>query len=298
MRVPAALIGILFAGAISVHAQKQFQVYASVVDSAGASPATLDAADITVTENGADAKTVKVETVDRKVTVQVLVDNGIGLGAENLMHLRNGVRGVFEALPPGVEAALVTTAPQPRMVVRATTDRQALLKGVDLLSPDSGAGRFVESLNEATQRIERDKTETAPVIIAAGTTSGDTNVMERDVEQLMKRLQTKPTTVHVVVLSAGAGRTASGGGNQTQIGIAVAERTGGRYEGINSPSRLATLLPEIAAQVAKSVAQQSRQFRVTVERPAGASGDLGKISAKSGRAGLSLVALSMDGRIR
>jgi len=207
------------------------------------------------------------------------------------------VRGLFEALPPTVEVALVTTAPQPRFIVRPTTDRQALLKGVDLLAPDSGAGRFVESLNEATQRIERDKSETAPIIITVGTTSGDTNVMERDVQQMVKRLQTKPTTVHAVVLSGGVGRTASGGGNQTQVGIAVTEMTGGRYESINSGSRLATLLPELGQQVAKAASQQGRQYRITVERPASASGDLGKISA-SARSGLALVALTMDGRIR
>src|SRR5688500_6584064 len=145
MRAPALLIGILFAGAISVQAQnqKQFQVYAGVVDSTGATPATLDLPDIRVLENGVEAKILKIETIERKVTVQLLVDNGIGLGSENLIHLRNGVRALLEALPEGVEVTLVTTAPQPRTVVRATTDRQALLKGVDLLAPDSGAGRFV-----------------------------------------------------------------------------------------------------------------------------------------------------------
>src|SRR5688572_17513473 len=297
MRAPALLIGILFAGAISVQAQKQFQVYAGVVDSTGATPATLDLPDIRVLENGVEAKILKIETIERKVTVQLLVDNGIGLGSENLIHLRNGVRALLEALPEGVEVTLVTTAPQPRTVVRATTDRQALLKGVDLLAPDSGAGRFVESLNEATQRIERDKNETSPVIISAATTSGDTNVMERDIQQLTKRLQTKPTTVHVVVLSGAGGRTASGGGNQTQVGLAVTEMTGGRYEGINSGSRLATLLPELGAQVAKSASQKKRQFRVTAERPAGASGDLTKVSA-SARSGLAIVSLSMDGRLQ
>ena len=65
-------------------------------------------------------------------------------------------------------------------------------KGLDVLAPDSGAGRFVESLNEATQRIERDKTDYFPVIISVATTSGDRDVRDSDVERMMKRLEARP----------------------------------------------------------------------------------------------------------
>ena len=46
----------------------------------------------------------------------------------------------------------------------------------------------------------------------------------------------------------------------------VAKLTSGRYESINAPSRIATLLPEIGAQVAKAAQGQSKQFRITAER--------------------------------
>ena len=76
-------------------------------------------------------------------------------------------------------------------------------KGLDLLAPDGGAGRFVESLNEATQRIERDKTDYFPVIISVATTSGDRDVKDSDVERMMQRLETRPTTVHVILYNGG-----------------------------------------------------------------------------------------------
>jgi hypothetical protein len=41
---------------------------------------------------------------------------------------------------------------------------------------------------------------------------------------------------------------------------------------------LETLLPEIGALVAKSNPGGASKFRITVERPGGAKGDLGKIS--------------------
>lgn len=290
-----ALTGILLGlVAAAPRAQQQVQLLASVVDDTGQAAPSLEPGDLRVLENGTAGKVVKVEPVDKRVTLQLLLDNGIGLGGENLLHLRNGVRGLLEKLPDGMEVTIVTTAPQPRFLVRATTDRAALLQGVDRITPDSGAGRFVESLNEATQRIERDKNETAPIIIAAGTTSGDTNIMERDVERLMRRLQERPTTVHVVLFSGGVGRTAGGGGNQTNVGIAVTDLTRGRYENINAGTRLATLLPELGDVVAVAVKQQSRQYRLMVERPSGASGDVGTLSLGVARPGLKVASVVIE----
>ena len=294
MRSTLLLIGsLLVVLASRPAAQQQFQILASLLDAQGAVPSTLTPEDVRVLENGAQGKIIKVEPIDRKPTLQILVDNGIGLGSENLIHLRNGVRGLIEALPEGLEVTLVSTAPQPRFIVRPTTDRQMLLQGVDRITPDSGAGRFVESLNEATQRIEREKTPTAPIIISAATPSGDANVMERDIERLMKRLQERPTMVHVVLFSGGVGRSATGGGAQTEVGLAVTKFTGGRYENINTGSRLATLLPELGGEVGKIAQAQTRQFRLTVERPQGASGQLGSISMGA-RSDLKVVSVSME----
>jgi len=198
-------------------------------------------------------------------------------------------------LPDGTEVTLVTTAPQPRIVVKATTDRAAQLKGVDVLTPDGGAGRFVESLNEAMQRVERDKTEFFPVIISAGTQAGDTGgEVENAYKQLMSRLQKRSATFHVVMFSKGTGQTA-GGGAQTEVGLQLTKASGGRYEAIAVGSRLATLLPEIGAQVAKSQENQSHQFRITIAR--NSSGNIGKLSMGTTRSGLSATALTMDGRI-
>ena len=254
----------MFAFADGASAQKQIQLYATIVDSTGAPASSVAPDDVRVTENGVDAKVLSVEAVEWTTKVQILLDNGGGLGSGNLNQLRNGVRALIEALPPGVETTLVTTSPQPRFVVRATTDRQALLAGVDKLTPDTGAGRFVESLNEALQRNERDKADFFGIIVMLGTTSGDNRVPDRDINQIFERVQKKPTTVHVVMLSSGT--SASGGILQQELGQRIAQGTNGRYEGINAPSRIATLLPEIGAQIAKSNQGASKQFRITAER--------------------------------
>jgi hypothetical protein len=290
--VPVAVI--LCCAARDARAQ-QFQVYASVADASGNPVTSLEPADLRVTEGGAEAKIVKVEPVNWPVKVQLLLDNGVGLGSGNLQILKDGVKGLIDALPDNLEVTIVTTAPQPRFLVRPTTDKAMMIEGLGRLAPDSGAGRFVESINEATQRIEKDKTDSFPVIIMAGTSSGDSNVLDRDVKRIFERIQKKPTTVHVVLLNATSG-SASGGANQTQVGMSLTQATRGRYESIAAATRLATLLPEIGKQVAESVAKQSHQFRLTLERPAGAKGDLGQVSAGA-RGGLQLRGLSLDGRL-
>jgi hypothetical protein len=289
-----AIALILCAMAREAGAQQQFQLYASVADVSGKALTELQPTDLRVMENGVEAKVVKAEPVNWPVKVQLLLDNGIGLGGGNLQILKDGITGLINALPDNLEVTIVTTAPQPRFLVRPTTDKAAMIEGLSRLAPDSGAGRFVESLNEATQRIERDKTDQFPVIIMSATSSGDANVLERDVKRIFERIQKKPTIVHVVLLNST--NSSSGGANQTQVGMSVTQATGGRFENIAAATRLATLLPEIGKQVSESVKKQSNQFRLTIERPSGQSGDLGKVTAGA-RTGLVLQGLSLDGRL-
>jgi len=288
-------VAVALCVASDVRAQQQVQLYASVADVTGKPVATLEPADLKVLEGGVEAKIVKVEPVSWPVKVQLLVDNGIGLGGQNIQSLKDGIKGLIEALPENLEVTIVTTAPQPRFLVRPTMDKAMMIEGLSRLAPDGGAGRFVESMNEATQRIEKDKSDHFPVIISSATSSGDANVLERDVKRIFERIQKRPTTGHVILLNSTTG-SATGGANQTQVGLSVTQATRGRYESIAVPTRLATLLPEIGKQVAASHEKQSHQFKITVERPAGKSGELGQLSAGA-RSGLALQGLSTDGRL-
>jgi hypothetical protein len=275
-------------------AQSQLDVFASVVDGAGAPVATVQPADLRVLEDGAALKVVKIEAVNGWPTkLQVLLDNGIGMGSENLIHLRNGLRNLLGALPAGVEVTVVTTAPQPRMLLRPTTDRDAYLKAPDLLAPDTGSGKFVDAMKEALQRVEKDKSNHFPMIVALATAAGDGNFMERDVKQIQQRVLARPITVHAAVISL-PGRTGSQGAIQGELGIWTTKVTGGRFETIAAVSRAATLLEEYGVAVAESHVKQSRQFRITAER-ANASAPVGGISA-SASGGLTLTGLSFDGR--
>jgi hypothetical protein len=125
------------------------------------------------------------------------------------------------------------------------------------------------------QRVERDP-DARYVIVTVATSAGDNNPRERDIEQLQQRILKFRPTVHVVhLVTRGSG---SGGVVQTNVGQAVTQISGGRYEGINSASRVATLLPELGKEMAPLLTGSSTLLRVTLERPNGNSGDLGRIS--------------------
>jgi hypothetical protein len=287
------LVAVLACAAAGVHAQQQFTLLAGIVDPAtNAAPGKIDVGELRVLEDGADGKVLRVDAVDRMVKVQVLVDNGVGVGADSLGELRKGLRGLLEALPPGVETSIYTTAPQPRPIVRPTTDRAALLKGVDILAPDRGTGRFIEALGEAAQRATREKDDVFTVIINAATSTGDLDAQDRDVRQVFTRIQSRPMIVHVLLFNGAAARSASGGLIQTEVGLAVTKATGGRFENINTMSRYASLLPEFGAEVAKQMAGLTRQFRIVAQRPEGKTGELGGVSL--GVAGKQVTALTIE----
>ena len=274
---PILALVCLFAGGL--RAQQQFNVIATMLDPATNQPSeSLLPEEVRLTEDGVAVKVLKVTPVDRVVKAQLLIDNGVGIG-NNLSQLRSALRGLVEKLPPDVETSIYTTAPQARLLKRATKNREELLKAVDRLTPDSSPGRFTESITEAGDRASKDK-DAFTVIIMAGTMSGDSGLPEGAMQRLVVSVANRPLVVHVL-LYAGE-RAAYGGDAQVQVGETVTKMTGGRYEYINNMNRYVTLLPEFADSIVKQMTGSKRQFRITAQRTEGKSGQMGKMSLAAG----------------
>jgi len=299
--VGTALVVTVLAATTPVLAQRQFQFFAHFSDAAGKPLAGVKETDIQVQEDNVPGKVLKVEPIDWPVKVAILVDNGTG-SAERLTHTREGVRGLIQALPAGVEISLQTTAPQPRFLVKPTTDKGAALQGIDLLTPDSGAGRFVEGLQEATTRFDKERADKEkgnffPVIIIVGSlTAEGSAIRDRDVQKMFQQLGTRAMTTHIVMVGATNNSGTTNVSNAIQIGINAGKLTGGRYESIAATTRLQTLLPEIGTQVAQAHERQRNQYRVTFERPEGKSGpQVGGIGLAGEKQ--MVVKLSLDGHM-
>lgn len=274
--VPLVVVCLCAAG---VQAQQQLNVIATMMDPSTNAPSeTLIPEEVRLTEDGVPLKVLKTAPVDRVVKVQLLIDNGVGIGP-NLSQLRSGLRGLVEKLPEDVETSIYTTAPQGRLLQRATKNRADLLKAVDRLAPDSSPGRFTESLAEAGERAAKDK-DAFTVVIMAGTISGDANLPDGTMQRVVLAFANRPSVVHVL-LYAGE-RAAFGGQAQIDVGEMITKNTGGRYEYINTMNRYATLLPEFSEGIAKQMIGSKRQWRVTAQRPEGKTGPLGKFTIAAG----------------
>ncbi|MEP7304041.1 MAG: hypothetical protein ABJA98_00855 [Acidobacteriota bacterium] len=246
-------------------AQKQGQVFISLKGADGAPVSDLGASDVSISEDGVACKTLKVEPIDWPVKLHLLVDNGKA-NTSPINPLRDGLTALFEQMPADVEVAMYTTSPQPRPIGKPTTDKAQLVKNIGLIAPDGGAGAFFDALFEAATRIDKDKTPNFPVIFMVGSDFGKVNMNDRDFQRLQEFIIKHAMTVHIVVMSSSSGVGSSGGGAQTEIGLAVTKLSGGRYENIATTNRLSTLLPEIGKKIAESATRQRHQFRVTYER--------------------------------
>lgn len=274
MRPIAACVAVLLTVVAPASAQKQMTLLATLTSPTGEPVTTVDATAVNVTENGAALKVASIVPVDRVRKLHVLVDNGVGIPGDSIADLRTGLRGLLAAVPAGVEISIVTTAPQPRMVERGTADREKALKAIDLVAPDTGAGRYVEALYEVSERIERDK-NSSNVVVAVASKAGDLRVRDSDLKKVYERAGGGRMKVYTVLFS-GRPSQSLGGDMQLTVGEAVAKVSGARFEQVNASSRLATLLPEIGTELGATMGATARQFRILAERSA--AGDIGKVS--------------------
>ncbi len=277
---------------------QQGQLYISVLDTQGKPVTDLTAADFGVTVDGAECKIVKVETVSKPMRLSVMIDNGPATTKE-LATIRSAFKALIMAVPEGIPVELITIAPQPRFLEKETTDHQKLLAAIDRLSPDSGAGLFLDALLEAGNRVDKDKGAYYPVYLMLASDFGrNQGSYDRDYQKLQQQVLKYGITVNFILFHGGGDREGSvAGAVQTEVGMSLTKLSGGKYDNINSSTRLVTLLPELVKGLDKSNARQMAEYRITYEQPKGSkpAQQLGA-SLKSARDGL-VPQLSIDGHM-
>jgi hypothetical protein len=271
----------------------RFQFIVSATDQSGTPVTDLTAEEVVMTENGAAARIVKVEPYGIPVKLTIAVDNGPD-SREAVAHYRTGLTGLVEALPPDVEVTLITITP-PRMVVRPTTNREQILRGVNGFGPAQENPRFTDALVEYSQRLERElrdkkgTPDSLPIFVMVSTTAQEAfNYQGPEVEKALNFLATRKARLVVAIAQM---RPGIRGGDiessrQAIIAAPATKATRGRYETMSSSSRLATLLPEFGEQIADLHAQHVNQFRVTVERANNLTGPFQNLQIQLTRQGL------------
>jgi hypothetical protein len=288
---------------VFAQAPQVFEFFVGAVDATGKPVTDLRPEDVVMSENGVRQQVVKVERQAVPIKITIAVDNSQD-SAEALVHYRAGMAGLVEGLPPDVEVTVITTVPQPRTVLRPTTDRTQILRAVNGFAPEDGRPRFTEALVEYSQRLEKESRDRriapyVPVLIMLSTTAVEQNSYQpAEVTKAANFLVARRARVNVIVMSTRTGQATSAqtidASMQGVIAMPITKATNGRYESLAASSRLATLLPEWGRDLATLHTRQINQVRVTVERAKG--GELQNPRIELARPGLDGV-VTIDGHL-
>jgi hypothetical protein len=133
-RLAVLLVAVALCEVVAAQSGQTFQFAVSATDASGTPIKDLKPEDVVMSENGVRQQVVKVEPLSVPVKLTLAVDNGAD-STDALVHYRSGLTGLLEALPFDVEVTLITIAPQPRTVVRPTTDRDQIVRGINGFAP-------------------------------------------------------------------------------------------------------------------------------------------------------------------
>lgn len=278
-----------------------FQFVVVATDAKGEPVSDLKPEDVLMSEKAGKATVTKVEPFALPVKVTIAVDNGQD-STLALANYRAGLKGFVEAFPPDTEMTLITTSPQPRMVVKPTSDRATILRGVNGFAPESERPRFTDALVEYSQRLEKETKDSkfklyVPIMLMVSTASNESSSYQPvEVQKALNFLVTRRAKLYVTVNSTRSGEASATAdlntNRQAIIGIPATKALNGRYEAIAIFNRLDTLLPEMGRELATYARRLGTQHLVTVQRAG--SGPIEEPRIELAREGLT-GAVSTDG---
>ena len=286
---------------LSGQAGSTFQFIVAATNAAGDPVADLKPEDVIMSEKAGPATVTKIEPFGLPVKVTIAVDNGQD-SALALPNYRNGLKGFVEAFPADTEMTIITTSPQPRMVVKESKDRAVILRGVNGFAPESERPRFSDAIVEYSQRLEKEIKDAkvklyVPILLMVSTAANETSSYQpQEVAKAVQFLVTRRAMLYVTVNSTRSGdATATADLNtnrQAFIAIPATKAVNGRYEAIAIFNRLDTLLPEMGKELAAYARRLGTQHLVTVKRAG--SGPIEQPRVELAREGLT-GAVSPDG---
>jgi hypothetical protein len=292
-RLAASLVVGLLAASIAAYGQEQATLYLFAVDQNGVPVLDLKVSDISIKEDLGPSRIVSIRRFGWPMKVTVLLDNGPRTG-DALVHYRTGLRKFFAGLPPNLPVSLIATAPQPRWLIRDTKDRLQIEKGIGLITPDEGLGRFSDALGEYAARLDDEFRNVAteqmppylPVLVSIATTDQDGSDVRRESNlKMILSLRRHLVWTNMIMIAPSRAATTSGGlpagafdeGQNGDIAKTVQEATRGRYvpiTGSGTSALSSTILPELAQAITLRHIRQMTQHRIVLERPAGATGPM------------------------
>jgi hypothetical protein len=253
----------------------------------------IDPDDLAIKEAGGASSIVRVSRAAWPLRLTVLVDNGPGT-ADALVHLRTGLTRLFEGIPRDIPVSLITTAPNPRWLIRESRDPVQIANAVGRVAPDEGLGQFSDALREYAARLDvefrglgpEQLQPYLPVLVSLATTNADgSNVLRDNIRRMLQSLRTHRVWTHMIMVAPNRVRNTPGTvdnvgideGQNAEIGKLVEESTGGTYTrltGSGTGALPSKLMPELAQTIAFRYIKQMFMHRIVFQRPEGVSGPM------------------------
>ena len=274
-------------GAVRTASAQEQSLYIAFADFEGAPVTDMTVDDVVVEWDGVACEIVELEPVNWPARVTVYVDNATESQAA-LPDIREGLRLFLNALPPDIEVAIATLSGRPQFRVAHTTDRQDLADAIGVLASEGAAATFFDALYEEAERLEDDRERqylSAVVMVSTAGSEGSRRARGDAVQRTMDRLYDNAATVYTLLFTSPYGVGRNLGRAQAQWGTDIAAATRARYEEMVVSTRFRTLLPEVAADIARRHRLTSHQYRVTYRPPEDAS-DQPRIQVGSARTGI------------
>src|SRR4029077_2254585 len=139
----------------------------SVVDGKGAPVTNVTAKDLIIREDGQAREILNIARDEDPLQIALLVDNSVSM-RDKLTDLRKAVSTFISSLRPGVQAALLTLAERPTIVVNYTTDRTALLKGADKIVAYEAGNYVLDGIAEASEGLMKRPNARSIMVVVTG----------------------------------------------------------------------------------------------------------------------------------
>ena len=234
-------------------------VYATAIDSKGASVPGLTTADFAVREDRVAREVLKVGPATEPLQVALLIDDSQA-ARSMLQPLREGITGFIDALQGKAEIALITFGERPTTLVEYTNNAEQLKRGVGRVFPKSGAGPYLlDAIVDASRGLEKRKA-TRPVIVAI--TVEGIEFSNAHFETVLQAVERSGAMLHALAVGS-PGDSQDNNDEMRNRNMVLAEgpdRTGGRREQVLAESGL----PGKLRQVAEGLLNQ---YVVTYGRP-------------------------------
>src|SRR5436309_14793122 len=196
-------IGLALAAALILSATVSAQVdervmYASVIDNKGAPVANVTAKDLIIREDGQAREILNIAKDEDPLQIALLVDNSVSM-RDKLSDLCKAVGTFISSLRPGVQVALLTLAERPTIVVNYTSDRAALLKGVDRIVAYDAGNYVLDGLAEASEGLSKRTLARSVMVVVTGQ---GPELSYRHYTDALRPLRESGAALHAIMVTA------------------------------------------------------------------------------------------------